>query len=148
MVEFPTNILKPCGLQLSSDPKGAGHQIPNNSGILNFVQKVIFISIHLHIKYIPVRHYQHSPWFQDRQCNKSRCCTARKWQNVLKLWLFKNFWSKKYLKKNCHFGLSTFISTSLIYNSIFPQFSYTLILSVFKTCECVRRDVHPHKLEI
>jgi len=36
MAEFPTNVLKPRGPQLSSDSKGAGHQIPNNFSILKF----------------------------------------------------------------------------------------------------------------
>lgn len=57
-LNFPLTYLKPCGLRLSSDPKGVGHQIPNNSGILKFFPES---SIHLHIKYIPARHYQHSP---------------------------------------------------------------------------------------
>lgn len=61
MVEFPTNILKPCGFQLSSDPKGVGHQISNNSGMLKFYSESYFHFHKFTYKVYSARLYQYLP---------------------------------------------------------------------------------------
>lgn len=141
MVVFPINILKPCGLQLSSDPKGVGHQIPNNFGIFKFFsekQNCIFISTHLHIKYIPARHYQHSP---DSKTVSATEPDVALWENC-RMFLncdnLKIFDQKKYLKKNRHLGALLFL-LSWFTTLHFPNSATSSqILSAFKTCECVR----------
>lgn len=60
-MNFPLTYLNHVGFSFQVTPKELDIKSQIILVSLSFVQKVIFISVHLHIKYIPATHYYHSP---------------------------------------------------------------------------------------